>query len=76
MENDGRIQQKANDLFRRYGVKSITMDEITNQLGVSKKRSTSISPIKINWMQLSGTLSPMPKACAIKTATPAEMLHS
>jgi len=32
-----RIQQKANDLFRRYGVKSITMDEIATQLGVSKK---------------------------------------
>lgn len=32
-----RIQQKANDLFVRYGVKSITMDEIAAQLGVSKK---------------------------------------
>ncbi|MBL7697225.1 MAG: TetR/AcrR family transcriptional regulator [Chitinophagaceae bacterium] len=32
-----RIQQKANDLFRRYGVKSITMDEIAAQLGASKK---------------------------------------
>jgi TetR/AcrR family transcriptional regulator, cholesterol catabolism regulator len=32
-----RIQQKANDLFCRYGVKSITMDEIAAQLGVSKK---------------------------------------
>lgn len=32
-----RIQQKANDLFRRYGIKSITMDEIASQLGVSKK---------------------------------------
>lgn len=32
-----RIQEKANDLFRRYGFKSITMDEISSQLGVSKK---------------------------------------
>lgn len=37
MEMKDRIQQKANDLFRRYGVKSITMDEIAAQLGVSKK---------------------------------------
>jgi AcrR family transcriptional regulator len=37
MEMKERIQQKANDLFRRYGVKSITMDEIAAQLGVSKK---------------------------------------
>ena len=32
-----RILQKANDLFRRYGFKSITMDEIATQLGASKK---------------------------------------
>jgi AcrR family transcriptional regulator len=37
MEIKERIQQKANDLFRRYGVKSITMDEIAAQLGASKK---------------------------------------
>ena len=32
-----RIQTKAQELFRRYGVKSVTMDEIASQLGVSKK---------------------------------------
>ncbi|MEO6819259.1 MAG: TetR/AcrR family transcriptional regulator [Ginsengibacter sp.] len=32
-----RIKQKADELFRRYGVKSVTMDEIASQLGVSKK---------------------------------------
>jgi len=37
MEMKERIQQKANDLFCRYGVKSVTMDEIAAQLGVSKK---------------------------------------
>ncbi len=37
MEMKARIQQKSNDLFRRYGVKSITMDEIATQLGASKK---------------------------------------
>ena len=37
MDMKERIQQKANDLFRRYGVKSITMDEIAGQLGASKK---------------------------------------
>jgi AcrR family transcriptional regulator len=37
METKSRIQEKANDLFRRYGIKSITMDEIATQLGVSKK---------------------------------------
>ena len=37
MEISDRIKQKADDLFRQYGIKSITMDEIANQLGVSKK---------------------------------------
>jgi AcrR family transcriptional regulator len=37
MDTKIRIQEKANDLFRRYGIKSVTMDEIATQLGVSKK---------------------------------------
>jgi TetR/AcrR family transcriptional regulator, cholesterol catabolism regulator len=32
-----RIKQKAHDLFMQYGVRSVTMDEIAVQLGVSKK---------------------------------------
>lgn len=37
MEIKERIQQKADELFRIYGIRSVTMDEIANQLGVSKK---------------------------------------
>lgn len=37
MEVKDRIKQKADELFRRYGIRSVTMDEIANQLGVSKK---------------------------------------
>jgi TetR/AcrR family transcriptional regulator, cholesterol catabolism regulator len=37
MENKERILQKATDLFMRYGIRSITMDEIAAQLGISKK---------------------------------------
>ena len=37
MELKDRIKQKADELYRRYGVKSVTMDEIASQLGVSKK---------------------------------------
>lgn len=32
-----RIQHKAGELFRRYGIRSVTMDEIATQLGISKK---------------------------------------
>lgn len=32
-----RIQQKAEELFIRYGIRSVTMDEIAGQLGISKK---------------------------------------
>src|SRR5215210_5291279 len=37
MEVQERILQKATDLFVRYGIRSITMDEIALQLGISKK---------------------------------------
>jgi len=37
MEVKERIQQKAKELFMRYGFRSVTMDEIAGQLGVSKK---------------------------------------
>jgi len=32
-----RIKQKADELFRQFGIRSITMDEIAGQLGISKK---------------------------------------
>lgn len=32
-----RIQHKAGELFKRYGIRSVTMDEIASQLGISKK---------------------------------------
>lgn len=37
MEMQERILQKATDLFLLYGIRSITMDEIALQLGISKK---------------------------------------
>ncbi len=37
MDIKERIKQKADELFRRYGIKSVTMDDIAEQLGVSKK---------------------------------------
>ncbi|MFT3949984.1 MAG: TetR/AcrR family transcriptional regulator [Agriterribacter sp.] len=37
MEIQERIAQKAYDLFLQYGIRSISMDEIAAQLGISKK---------------------------------------
>lgn len=37
MEIKERILEKAEELFLRFGVRSITMDEIASQLGISKK---------------------------------------
>jgi AcrR family transcriptional regulator len=37
MEMKERILSKADELFCRYGIRSVTMDEIANQLGISKK---------------------------------------
>jgi len=37
MEVQERIKLKADELFRRFGIRSVTMDEIASQLGISKK---------------------------------------
>ena len=37
MEVQERIKSKADELFRQYGIRSVTMDEIASQLGMSKK---------------------------------------
>ncbi len=37
MEIRERIQEKATELFDRYGIRSVTMDDIAGQLGISKK---------------------------------------
>jgi AcrR family transcriptional regulator len=37
MEAKERIQAKAEELFMRYGIRSISMDDIAAQLGMSKK---------------------------------------
>ena len=37
MDTKDRILEKANELYFRYGVRSITMDEIAAQCGMSKK---------------------------------------
>jgi len=37
MDTKERILQKANELYMRYGIRSVTMDEIALQCGVSKK---------------------------------------
>lgn len=37
MEPKDRIQSKARELFLRYGIRSVSMDDIASQLGISKK---------------------------------------
>ena len=37
MEQQERIVVKAHELFMRYGIRSISMDEIATHLGISKK---------------------------------------
>ena len=32
-----RIQEKAHELFMQYGIRSVSMDDIANNLGMSKK---------------------------------------
>lgn len=37
MEQQERIVTKAHELFMRYGIRSVSMDEVANHLGISKK---------------------------------------
>ncbi len=37
MDIKGRIQQKAHDMVMQYGIRSVSMDDIANALGMSKK---------------------------------------
>jgi AcrR family transcriptional regulator len=37
MEGRDRIQLKAHELFNRYGIRSVSMDDIAAQVGMSKK---------------------------------------
>ena len=37
MEIKDRIQEKATELFMRFGIRSVSMDDIATQLGMSKK---------------------------------------
>jgi AcrR family transcriptional regulator len=37
MEPQDRIVVKAHELFMRYGIRSVSMDEVANHLGMSKK---------------------------------------
>lgn len=37
MEPKERIANKAHELFMRYGIRSVSMDEVASQLGMSKK---------------------------------------
>src|SRR4051812_9298045 len=36
-ETGTRIKEKAHELFMRYGLRSVSMDDIANGLGMSKK---------------------------------------
>ncbi|MEO7522953.1 MAG: TetR/AcrR family transcriptional regulator [Ferruginibacter sp.] len=36
-DTGSRIRQKAHDLFMQYGLRSVSMDDIANSLGISKK---------------------------------------
>ncbi len=37
LDTSERIRQKAHDLFMQYGLRSVSMDDIANSLGISKK---------------------------------------
>lgn len=63
MELKERIREKAAELYRKFGVRSVTMDEIASQLGVSKKtiyqcycdKSELVNEVMAHMLQLNKT---------------------
>jgi AcrR family transcriptional regulator len=43
------MTDKIGQLFKKYGIKSITMDDIARELGMSKKPFISWCRKKTNW---------------------------
>ena len=52
MEPKERISIKAEELFMQFGIRSVSMDDIANNLGMSKKTLYQYLPIKMNWWML------------------------
>ncbi|WP_372490028.1 TetR/AcrR family transcriptional regulator [Chitinophaga sedimenti] len=49
MEVQERILDTAFTLFRQYGTRSVTMDDISVRMGISKKRCMQILRTKMTW---------------------------
>ncbi len=46
MNPENRLLEGSRELFRRYGIKSVTMDDIARHLGISKKTIYQVYPDK------------------------------
>ncbi|WP_321539888.1 TetR/AcrR family transcriptional regulator [Flavobacterium piscinae] len=46
-----QIIEKATEMYLTLGFKSVTMDDIANEMGISKKQFTNIFPIKMIWLK-------------------------
>lgn len=46
MSTQQQILERAESLFFRFGVKSVTMDDVANELGISKKTLYQVVPTK------------------------------
>ncbi|MBK9504005.1 MAG: TetR family transcriptional regulator [Bacteroidetes bacterium] len=42
MSEEAKILEKCERLFMRYGIKSVTMDDVSRELGMSKKDLVSV----------------------------------
>jgi hypothetical protein len=58
METADRIVQAAYHLFIKFGIRSITMDDVARELSVPKKPCTVVLKTKTSWLvsPLRGTL--------------------
>lgn len=77
METKERILVKAKELFMRYGIRSVTMDEVAGQCGISKKTIYQFFDDKDSLVEtmMSGEVNNSENKCIIKQTQSKNAVH-
>lgn len=76
-DTSARILQKADELFMQYGLRSVSMDDIANGLGISKKTIYQYYADKDELVNgvISATLKDNQQKCNIDKAASVDAIH-
>lgn len=77
MEPKQRILTRAEELYMKFGIRSVSMDDIANHLGMSKKTLYQYFADKdeLVWGVVDGHINEMEKECALCHSTARDAIH-